>query len=140
MNLTAERTLAEGLPGVFRLTGAGRADQEAVVPFSSVSSQTTTLIWDDTHFVTAVAIVNPSRGPTVVSVSARDTAGNLIGTSTAPLGANSKTAALPKSLPGLGAMVGNLGSADFTVTSGSVVVLGLRADGPALTSIPTVQR
>ena len=120
-------------------SGAGRADQEAVVPFSSVFSQTMTLIWDDTHLVTAVAIVNPSRAPTVVSVSARDNAGNLIGASTVPLGANSKTATLPKSLPGLGAMVGNLGSADFTVTSGSVVVLGLRADGPVLTSIPTVQ-
>jgi hypothetical protein len=126
--------------GVFRWSSAGRADQEAVVPFSSVSSQTTTLIWDDTHFVTAVAIVNPSLAPTVVSVSVRDTAGNLIGTSTVPLGANSKTATLLRNLPGLGTIVGNLGSADFTVNSGSVVALGLRADGPALTSIPTVQR
>ncbi|MGA3028620.1 MAG: hypothetical protein ABSF98_28070, partial [Bryobacteraceae bacterium] len=40
-------------------------------------------------------------------------------------------------LPGLSGMVGQRGSAQFSVSEGSVAVLGLRFDGPALTSIPT---
>lgn len=124
--------------GVFRSNAPGRADQEAVVPISGTSSQTSTLIWDDTNFVTAVAIANPSSVATTVSISVWDTTGNLIGTSSVALGANSKTAAIMRNLPGLAAMAGNRGSADFTVAVGSVAVLGLRADGPAITSIPTV--
>ena len=57
--------------GVFRWSGAGRADQEAVVvPLSGVSSTTSTLIFDDTSPVTAVATVNPSPVPTVVPAQA----------------------------------------------------------------------
>jgi len=67
----------------------------------------------------------------------RDTAGNLIGSSTVPLAANSKTAVILRTLPGLAAIAGKRGSVDFTVASGNVAVLGLRADGPAITSIQT---
>lgn len=126
--------------GVIRSSAAGRADQEAVVPFASASSQATTLIWDDTKYITAVAIVNPSSVPTIVSVNLRDVFGNLTAATSLPLGAKAKIAILLRNLSGLGTVVGNLGSASFTVTGGSVAVLGLRADGPALTSIPTVQR
>lgn len=126
--------------GIFRWSAAGRADQEAVVPLSDASTTASTLIWDDTNFVTAVSIVNPSAVATVVSISLRDTAGNLIGTSTIPLLANSKTAATLRSLPGLAGVVGRRGSADFTVASGNVAVLGLRANGAAITSIPTADK
>ncbi len=125
--------------GVFRSSASGRADQEAVVPLSGVSSQSSTLIWDDTNLVTAVAIVNPSPVPNTVSISVWNAAGNLIGTSSVPLGANSKTEAIMSRFPGLAAMAGQRGFASFTVTSGSVAVLGLRADGPAITSIPTTE-
>jgi len=37
-------------------------------------------------------------------------------------------------------MIGNRGSAEFTVTSGNVAVLGLRFIGSAFTSIPTADR
>jgi hypothetical protein len=123
--------------GVFRWSAPGRADQEAVVPLSGASSTASHLIFDDTNLVTAVAIVNPSPVATVVSIAARDTTGNLIGTSTVPLGANAKTAVILRDLLGLAAMAGKRGSADFTVAAGKVAVLGLRADGPAITSIPT---
>jgi len=67
--------------GAFRSSAPGRADQEAVVPLSGVSSQSSTLIWDDTNLVTGVAIVNPSPVANTVSIRVWDTTGNLIGTS-----------------------------------------------------------
>jgi hypothetical protein len=45
-----------------------------------------------------------------------------------------------RNLPGLAGMVGNQGTADFTVTTGNVVVMGIRYTGSAYTSIPTVQQ
>ena len=126
--------------GVYRSSAPGRAGQEAVVPLAGTSSKISTLIWDDANLETAVAIVNPSSVSTVVSIVVRDPAGNVIGTSSVSLGANSKTAVILRSLSGLAAMAGKRGSADFTVTTGSVAVLGLRADGPAITSIPAAQR
>jgi hypothetical protein len=37
-------------------------------------------------------------------------------------------------------MAGKRGSADFTVTTGTVAVLGLRFNGAAFTSIPATQK
>ena len=135
-----------GLPGgvtgygVFRQSVAGIADQEAVVPFSSTSATISTLIFDDTNYTTAVAIVNPSPIPTTVSVVVRDVRGAVIGTSVVSLGARSKTTSVLKLLPGLGAVNGQRGSADFTVGLGNVGVLGLRFGGAAFTSIPTTDK
>jgi hypothetical protein len=56
------------------------------------------------------------------------------------LAAKSKTAIALRDLPGLGAMAGKRGSADFTVAFGNVAVLGLRFGGAAFTSIPTADR
>jgi hypothetical protein len=126
--------------GVFRQSVPGIADQEGVVPLSGVSSTTSTLIWDDINLVTSVAIVNPSSVSTTVSIVVRDATGATIGTSSVSLGAKGKTALVLRTLPGLGAMAGNRGSADFTVSSGNVAVLGLRFNGAAFTSIPTADR
>ncbi len=124
--------------GVFHLSNPGVPDQEAVVPLSSALSTVSTLTWDDTSFVTAVAIVNPSSFATTVSIVLRDSVGATIGTSSVFLPASNKTEAVLRNLPGLGAMVGNRGSAVFTVTTGNVAVLGLRFIGSAFTSIPPV--
>jgi len=126
--------------GVFRQSVPGSGDQEAVVPLSGASSTTSTLIWDDTNFTTAVAIVNPSSLNTMVTIVVRDESGATIGTSALSLAAKSKTAAALRDLPGLGAMAGKRGSADFTVAFGNVAVLGLRFSGAAFTSIPTADR
>jgi hypothetical protein len=40
----------------------------------------------------------------------------------------------------LGAMVGKRGVADFSVVAGNIAVLGLRFNGAAFSSIPTVNR
>jgi len=124
--------------GVFRHSVSGQPDQEAVVPLSSAQAMSTTLIWDDTNLITGIAIVNPSTMANTVSVTLWDENGSPAGSASVPLPAGNKTAALLGTLPGLGGIGGKRGSAQFSVTAGSVAVLGLRADGPALTSIPTV--
>lgn len=123
--------------GVFRQTVEGRGDQEAVVPLSSMTTAKSTMIWDDTAFTTAVALVNPGTASTIVAISVRDNSGQLIGSSTLPLSPGSKTAAALRSLPGLAAIAGKLGVAEFSVSSGRLAALGLRFGGQAFTSIPT---
>ena len=70
----------------------------------------------------------------------RDEAGLMIGNASVPLVARGKTAVVLRDLPGLSAMAGTRGSADFTVAFGNVAVLGLRFGGAAFTSIPVAER
>ncbi|HUO28864.1 MAG TPA: hypothetical protein VMU80_06595 [Bryobacteraceae bacterium] len=123
--------------GVFRQSVAGQSDQEAVVPLSDTGANASTLTWDDTNFVTAVAVVNPSSTAANVTVTLYDNSGNTIGTSVIALPPNGKMAATLRSLPGLDGMIGERGSALFSASTGSVAVLGLRFNGLAFTSIPT---
>ncbi len=126
--------------GVFRQSVPGFPDQEAVVPLTNISATTSTLIWDDTGFTTAVAVANPSSVPVTVSVTAWDNNGNLIGTSSIRLLANNKTETALRALAGLAGIAGKRGSAQFTVSSGNLAVLGLRFGTSAFTSIPTTQQ
>jgi hypothetical protein len=126
--------------GVFRQTVPGVPDQEAVVPLANVTSTSSTLIWDDTAYVTGVAIANPSVLPITVSITVWNNSGGVIGTSSIFLAAGTKTEAALRSIPGLSGVADNRGSAQFTVALGSVAVLGLRFNGTAFTSIPTVQQ
>ena len=123
--------------GVFRHSVPGQPDQEAVVPLSNAQAVSNLLTWDETNLITGVAIVNPSATANTVSVTLWDENGNTIGTAPVALPAGNKTAVLLRTLPGLSGMMGKRGSAQFSVTAGSVAVLGLRSDGLALTSIPT---
>lgn len=110
--------------------------QEAVVPFSSASTTSSTLLWDDRISVTAIAIANPSSIPVNVTVNVTNSDGNVIGIVTLPtLAANAHTAFLLKDV--VNGISGNRGTAVFSVSSGNIAVLGLRATGIALTSIPT---
>jgi hypothetical protein len=126
--------------GVFRQSVAGVPDQEAVVALASSTSTTSTLAWDDTNYTTAVAIANPSTAPVTVSITAWNNSGVVIGTSTISLAAGTKTEAALRSISGLSSVAGSRGAARFTVSSGSVAVLGLRFKGTAFTSIPTSQQ
>jgi hypothetical protein len=122
--------------GVFRQSVPGAADQEAVVPFTPASSTQDGIIWDDTNYVTAVAILNPSPVAATVGVTVKGPTGNVIGTASVLLNGQSKSAVVLKSLPGLAGMAGNRGTATFSVSNGNVSVLGLRFFGLAFTSIP----
>lgn len=126
--------------GIFRQSILGIADQEAVVPLSGVSTTTSTLIWDDTAFATGVSVVNLSSVSTAVSIVVRDGTGTSIGTASVSLPAKGKKAFFLRDLPGLGAMAGKRGSANFTASIGNIAVLGLRFNGAAITSIPAIER
>jgi hypothetical protein len=123
--------------GIFRQSVPGRADQEAVVPFSSAASTWSTLSWNETDSTTAVAIVNPSGVTVNIAITVWNTNGNVIGTSSVALGPYNKSEVVLHTLPGLAGMAGNRGSAQFSVPAGNVAVLGLRFLGEAFTSIPT---
>jgi hypothetical protein len=127
--------------GVLRQSISGRADQEAVVPFSDATVTSSTLIWDDTAFTTSVAIVNPSPVNTTVAVTVHDDQGRTIGTAYIPLSAGNHTATILRNVVIFSnsaySMTGHRGYATFTVNSGNVAVLGLRFGDVAFTSIPT---
>lgn len=126
--------------GVFRQSIAGIADQEAVVPLSGEGVSDSTLVWDDTAYTTAIAISNPSSSVANVSITIRDPAGNVSGTSSLTLAPRTKTESALHSLPGLGGVVGQRGSASFVTSGGNIVVLGLRFNGAAFTSIPVTNQ
>lgn len=125
--------------GVFRQSLLGQPDQEAVVPLSSASTTNSTLLWDDTdNRVTAFAIANPNPFGVSVTITVTKSDGSLIGTASLALQPNNHTAGILRNLvPGV---AGNQGVAVFSVTAGNVAVLGLRANGIALTSIPTTDK
>jgi len=134
-------TLPPGVSGygVFRQSVTGRPDQEAVAPFATATAASSTLVWDDTKFVTAIAIANAGRVAATIFVTLWDNNGNAVGTSTVNLPPYQKTEAALRSLPGLAGMVGLRGRAQFSAASGNVAVLGLRFGASAFTSIPAQQ-
>jgi len=127
--------------GVFRQSVPGAVDQEAVVPLVYPNVTTLTMVYDEINSTTAIAILNPSNAATSITITVEDAAGNVIATSTSPLVLQPGTKQenlLRLIAPGLNGIGGNRGIVKFTVPSGGMVVLGLRARGLALTSIPTV--
>lgn len=123
--------------GVFRQSISGIPDQEAVVPLS-LQGGNIPLVFDETKYITAVSIANPGNSASTITITATDNTGAVIGTSTLTLSAFNKTAVVLRILPGLEGIAGKQGAARFAVTNGpGIVVLGLRANGVALTSIPT---
>jgi hypothetical protein len=124
---------------VFRQSVTGKADQEAVAPFATANASSSTLVWDDTNFVTAVAMVNAGPVAATIAITLWDNNGNVVGTSTANLPPYQKTEAALRNYPGLSGMAGLRGRAQFSATSGNVAVLGLRFGGTAFTSVPAQQ-
>jgi hypothetical protein len=68
----ASVALPAGVAGyaVFRQSVAGVPDQEAVVPFSSSTATTNTLAFDETNYITGVAVVNLAPIASTISVTA----------------------------------------------------------------------
>jgi hypothetical protein len=121
--------------GVFRQSVSGNNDQEGTVPFSSTTSSGATLVFDETAFDTAVSVLNPTATDVTVTMTVRDDKGTLIGTSNLALGAKKREAFVLKGRTELAGMQGKRGSAEFTVSSGAVSILGLRFKGLSFTSI-----
>ena len=137
-----EASLPAGVVGyaVFRQVVSGRANQEAVVPLTTESSQTADLIYDDIAFTTSVAFLNPSNQPATVTIFVYGSDGSPLGSTQVVVAPRSKQATVLKALAGLEALAGNRGRAVFSVSSGAVSVLGLRFGGSAFTSIPVTER
>jgi hypothetical protein len=129
--------LPAGVTGyaVFRQTVPGRPDQEASITFAP-ADRSATVIWDETLFTTAVAIVNLSSNPNPVTLTARGTDGRVIGTSQIIIWPDGKLVATLLSFPGLSGVVGQRGVVDFASTSGPIAVTAIRASGSAFTGIP----
>jgi hypothetical protein len=120
--------------GVFRQSAAGKADQEAVVPFSSSTGTKTVLTFDETHYTTSVAIWYDGASAATVTLAAFDESGNSLGTSPLTMTPGTKQSfAVASRLPMIS---GHLGSLIVSAPSGAVAVLGIRFGGSAFTSIP----
>ncbi|HYP13542.1 MAG TPA: choice-of-anchor V domain-containing protein [Bryobacteraceae bacterium] len=128
--------------GVFRQSVAGRADQEAVVPFSSDRTQRVVLLFDDTAGLrTTIAVANPTANDVSVNVVARGEDGQALGSPvTLTLRARERQAFALSDRAELAALNGRRGSVEFTTPTGAVSVLGLRFGGAAFTSIPAIER
>lgn len=132
----------EGIIGyaIFRQALQGVNPQEGVVPFSSSSSSGATIVFDETDYVTAVAVLNPGSAPVTVTVVARDEAGAEIGRFDLPLSAGQRAAFVVRDRPEMTAIRGKRGVLEFSLPTGAVSVLGLRFNGLAFTSILPVER
>jgi len=125
--------------GVFRQIVPGRPDQEAIVLFRSARSTFSTLTWDEIGFTTGVSIVNTSGAATTVTITVYDINGRVLITKPVNLQANAKIEDTLKNILGFPSMTGMRGSAQFSVGTGSIAVLGLRFGAAAFTSIPATQ-
>ncbi len=108
------------------------------MPLACASATQATFTFDESNYITGVAIVNPSSASTTVTVTVTDNTGAQIGTSSVNVPANGKIEAALRNLPGLSAVAGARGKAVFSVSSGNIAVLGLRFNGSAFSSIPSV--
>jgi hypothetical protein len=93
-----------------------------------------TVIFDDTTYLTEIAVLNPSDTDATLTITTRDATGQPIGPGVQrPLAARSRIAfALHDVVSGV---TGQRGAVDFSVGTGAVSVLALRANGNAFTSI-----
>jgi hypothetical protein len=140
----ASVTLPAGVTayGVFRQSVPGKPDQEALVGLKNANATAVSLTFDETgNLTTSVALVNPSPVATIVTITAWDVNGNVLGTSTQPVAPGNKIQGAMRGFFGLGAIQGARGSALFSVPTGNVAVIGLRSGGStAITSIPTTEQ
>jgi len=128
--------------GVFRFTVPGQPSQlsEGVSPFVGTSTTFSSLIFDDTAYVTSVAFANPSGVSASINIRAISAAGQVIGTATQTLGPGARTAIVLRNVAGLESVAGQRGAVEFSATTGAVSVLGLRFNNLTFTSIPPSSR
>jgi hypothetical protein len=120
--------------GIFRREPAGTPPQEATVPLASLSATKVTAIFDDTTYLTAIAVLNPTDTDATLTITTRDATGQPIGPGVQkPLPARNRIAFLLRDV--VSGVSGQRGAVDFSVGTGAVSVLALRANGNAFTSI-----
>jgi hypothetical protein len=71
-----------------------------------------------------------------INMRALNSGGQVIGTATQTLGPNARTAITLRTVPGLEAVANQRGAVEFSASTGTVSVLGLRFNNLTFTSIP----
>lgn len=126
--------------GIFRQALQGVNPQEGVVPFSSSTATGAAIVFDDTDFVTAIAVLNPGSSAVAVTVHALDANGAEIGTFTLNLNPRQREAFAVRDRPEMTMVQGQRGVLKFSSSGGPVSVLGLRFNQLAFTSILPAER
>ena len=122
---------------VFKQHVFGRPDQEAVVPIVSQFDSHFVLLFDNTAFITGIAISNPTLNSVDIPVTIRNQAGIVIDRRTISLGPYGHTAF---SLPDTWfSTVGRRGAIEFQTSGFGVGALGLRFNGSAFTSFNVLE-
>jgi hypothetical protein len=122
---------------VFRQHVFGRPDQEAVVPIVSQFDSHFVLLFDNTTFITGIAIANPSLNSVVIPVTIRDQSGQIIDQRTIRLGSYGHIAF---SLPDTWFSTDGIrGAIEFQTSGFGVAALGLRFNGSAFTSFNVLE-
>ena len=122
---------------VFKQHVFGRPDQEAVVPIVSQFDSHFVLMFDNTAFITGIAISNPTLDFVDIPVTIRNQSGAVIDTRTISLGPYGHTAF---SLPDTWfSTAGRRGAIEFLTSGFGVAALGLRFNGSAFTSFNVLE-
>ncbi|MGA2435295.1 MAG: hypothetical protein ABSG25_08420, partial [Bryobacteraceae bacterium] len=124
--------------GVFTYIPTGQA---AVVPLETRNASSYLLAFDNTGDIsTGLAIANLATSPANAGVIIRDSTGAQIGTGSISLAAKGHNSfMLTDATDGFPITAGKLGTIEFdTPQGGQISVLGLRANGNALTSLPVL--
>jgi hypothetical protein len=132
----AKLTLDLGVTGyaIFRQSVSGYNDQEAVINFASINSTSSVLLYDDTHYTTTLAILNPTSAASTIHIDTYLEDGTASTSSIFGLGALSRGAyVLTNLIPALKGHKGQIVVSTSNATG--VSVLGLRFNGLAFTSI-----
>ena len=117
------------------------SNQEAVVPLETRKAPSYLLAFDNSGtLLTGLAIANLSAAPANVNAIIRDDTGTEIGTRTISLPAQGHQSFLLNALPsGFAVTAGIRGTVEFdTPPNGQISVLGLRANGVAVTTLPVL--
>lgn len=126
---------------VFRQRVGGRIDQEAVVLLSRSNSTEARFIYDQSGSLNnALVLLNTSTNNATVTIRIRGEGGNILATLERAVNARSKAVIDFRTDPGLTAVAGQRGLAEFEVGGASIAVLALRFDDAgAITSIPNAE-
>ncbi len=126
-----------GAFAVFRQSPLGGQPQEAVVPVVNQFESHFVLLFDNTAYITAIAIANPTINSVVIPVNIRNESGQIIDTQTIALGAYAHTAfTLPNTWL---STAGSRGAIEFLTSGFGVGALGLRFNGAAFTSFNVLE-
>jgi hypothetical protein len=126
-----------GMFAIFRQNVLGRQSQEAVVPSVNQFESHFVLPFDNTQYITGIALANPTLNTVSIPVNIRNEQGQIIDTRQLSLGPYSHTAfSLPDFWSSTG---GRRGTIEFLTSGFGVGALGLRFNGAAFTSLNVLE-